>query len=39
VQHEGVGIGSQFGDDEWDALGHQARDEGHVAREPIKLGN
>ena len=39
VQHEGIGIGSQLGNDEWHTLGHQAGNEGHVAREAIELGN
>ena len=39
VQHEGIGIRSEFGHDEWHALRHQAGNEGHVAREAIELGN
>ena len=39
VQHERVGIGTELGDDEWHALGHQAGDEGDVAREAIELGD
>ena len=37
MQHEGVGIAAEFGDDEWHPLGHQPGDEGHVAREPVQL--
>ena len=39
VQHEGICISPQFGDDEGHTLGHQARYEGHVAGEPIELGH
>jgi hypothetical protein len=31
MQHEGVGVGTQFGDDEGHALCHQSGDEGHIA--------
>ena len=37
--HERVGIGPEFRDDEWHALGHQAGNERDVAREAIELGN
>ena len=39
VQHERVGIGAKFGDDEGDALRHQAGNEGDVAREAVELGH
>ena len=39
VQHERIGIGAEFGDDERHALGHQAGNEGHVARKPVELGH
>jgi len=39
VEHEGVGVGPELGDDEGDALRHEAGDEGHVAGEPIELGD
>ena len=32
VEHEWVCVRAQFGNDEWDALGHQARDKGEVSR-------
>jgi hypothetical protein len=37
VQHERVGIDAKLGDDEGDALGHQARNEVDVAGEAIEL--
>ena len=39
MQHERVGVGSKLGDDERDALSHQAGDEGHIAGEPVELGH
>jgi hypothetical protein len=36
---EGVGIGSELGNDERHALRHQAREGGDVPREPVELGN
>ena len=39
VQHEGICISSQFGNDERHTLGHQARYEGHVAGKPVELGH
>jgi hypothetical protein len=39
MQHERVGIGSEFGDDERRPVLHQAADEMHVARQPIELGD
>ena len=39
MQHERIGVGAEFGDDEGHTLGHQAGNEGHVAREAIELGN
>jgi len=39
VQYERVGISAEFGDDERNALSHQARDERDVAREAVKLGH
>lgn len=37
VQHEGVRVGAQLGDDERHTLRHQPRDERHIAREAIEL--
>ena len=37
MQHERIGISTQLGDDERDALRHQAGNEGHIAREPVEL--
>jgi hypothetical protein len=37
MQHEGIGVPSQFGNDEWHPLSHEAGDEGNVAREAIEL--
>ena len=39
MQHERVGIGAEFGDDERHSLNHQAGDEGNVARQAIELGH
>ena len=39
VQHERVGIGAEFRDDEGDALRHQAGNEGDVAGEAVELGH
>jgi hypothetical protein len=39
VEHEGIRIGSEFGDDERDALRHQAGEKRDVTRETIKLGD
>jgi hypothetical protein len=39
VKHKRVGVCAQLGDDEWDALGHQARDERHVPAEAVELGH
>jgi hypothetical protein len=39
MQHERVGIGSEFGDDKWDALNHKSGYEGNVTRQSIELGN
>jgi hypothetical protein len=39
VQHERIGVGAQLGDNERHAPGHQAGNEGHIARQPIELGN
>ena len=39
VQHEWIGVGAEFGDDERHALGHKAGDEGDVAGEAIELGD
>ena len=39
VQHEGICISPQFGNDERHTLGHQARYEGHVAGKPVELGH
>jgi hypothetical protein len=32
MQHKGIGIAAQLGDDEWHPLGHQAGHEGDVTR-------
>jgi hypothetical protein len=32
VEHEGISVGPQLGNDEGHMLGHQARHKGHVAR-------
>ncbi len=39
VEHEGIGVGAELSHDERHTLGHQAGDKGHVAREPIELGD
>lgn len=39
VQHEGVGIDAELGDDEQHPLRHQVGDEGDVAGEPIELSD
>jgi hypothetical protein len=39
VQHEGIGIGPEFGGDEWHPLRHEAGNEGHVPRQAIELGD
>jgi hypothetical protein len=39
VQHEGVRIYAQLGDDERHTLAHEPGDEGHVPRQAIQLGN
>ena len=39
MQHEGISISTEFGDDEWHALHHQTGHESDVAREAIELGN
>jgi hypothetical protein len=39
VQHERVGTGTVFGDDERHLPRHQAADEGDVARETVELGD
>ena len=39
VQHKRVGVRAELGNDKWHALGHQAGNEGNVARKPIELGN
>jgi len=39
VQHKRVGVGTEFRHDEGDALGHQAGNERHVAREAVELGD
>jgi TolB-like protein len=38
-QHERVGIGAEFGDNERGPVLHQAADEMHVAAEPVELGD
>jgi hypothetical protein len=38
VQHEGVGVRAELGDDERNAVAHQAADEMNVATQPIELG-
>ncbi len=39
VEHEGVSIATEFGDDEWHTLRHQAGHKGHVAGKPVELGH
>ena len=39
VQQERIDVGTQLGDDELDALRHQAADEVNVAAEPVQLGD
>jgi hypothetical protein len=39
VQQERIDVGTQLGDDELDALRHQATDEVNVAAEPVQLGD
>lgn len=39
MQHERIGVGSDFGHDEGHALGHQAGDEGDIPREPVEFGD
>jgi hypothetical protein len=39
VEHERIGVAAEFSHDEGDALGHQARDERHIARQPVQLGD
>ncbi len=38
MQHEGVGVGTELGDDEGRTLRHKSGDESHVAGEAIELG-
>jgi hypothetical protein len=37
VQHERIGISTEFGHNERDALDHQASNEGNIARESVEL--
>jgi hypothetical protein len=37
MQHEGIGVSAEFGNDEGNPLRHRPCDEGDVAREPIEL--
>src|SRR5208282_6820944 len=39
VEHEGIGVSAQLGDDEGDALSHQSGNEMHVAAEAVELGH
>lgn len=39
VQHEGVGVPAELGDDEGHPLRHQAGDERHIPRQAIELGD
>ena len=39
MEHERVGIGTELGDNEGNALNHQAGDEGDIAREAVELGH
>ena len=39
VQHERIGVGAEFRDDERHALCHQPGDEGDIARQPVELGD
>jgi hypothetical protein len=38
VQHERIGVGAKFRNDERDPLGHQTTDESHVAGQAAELG-
>ena len=39
MQHERLDVSAEFGDDEWDPMGHQAGNEMDVSGQPIELGN
>ena len=39
MEDERVDVGPEFGYDEWDALGHQPRDQRNVAAEPVEFGH
>ena len=39
VQHEGIGVAAQLGNDERNALRHEARDGSNITREPVELRN
>jgi hypothetical protein len=39
VEHDGVRVGPELGDDERHPLGHQAGDEGDIAGQPVELGD
>ena len=39
MEHEGIGIDTEFSDDEGNALRHQPGDEGAIARQPVELGD
>jgi hypothetical protein len=39
VQHEGIDIASQGRDNEWNALGHQARNEVNIASQQVQFRN
>ena len=39
VQHEGINIRSQFSNDEWDALHHEAADEVNITAQSVQLGD
>jgi hypothetical protein len=39
IRYEGIGVRPELGDDKRHALGHEARHEGHVAREAVEPGH
>ena len=39
MQHERIGVSTEFSDDERHALRHQAGHEGDIARQAVQLGN
>ncbi len=39
MQHKGIGVAAQFGNDEGHPLSHQTGDKGHIAGKPVQLGD